>query len=114
MNFQYTAAAITTLNCKYEKSIPHNKIPGNGMIILSTGEVTIFPKAAPITTATASSITFPCAINALKSFHIQYTSKLKRLRLLYHFLNSDHNHSWEQKRAADQIMMIRCSFTYIS
>src|SRR5690625_1658081 len=109
----YNTSAFPTLNFKFVKSIPVNNIPNNGMIILSTSEVTILPKAAPITTATASSITFPCAINALKSFHIQYTSKLKKLRLLYHFLNSDHNHGWEQKRAADQIMMIRCSIIYL-
>ena len=40
----------------------------------STNEVTIFPKAAPIITPTARSITFPLDINSLNSLNINIIS----------------------------------------
>ena len=50
-----------------EKSTPPMSRPIGGMMILSTNAVTILPKAAPITTATARSITLPFAMNSLNS-----------------------------------------------
>lgn len=42
----------------------------NGVITSSINELTIFPKAAPITTPMARSITLPLMANALNSFKI--------------------------------------------
>jgi len=39
-----------------------------GVMMLATNEETIFPKAAPITTATAKSMTLPFMANDLNSF----------------------------------------------
>src|SRR5687767_5961404 len=43
-------------------------MPSGGMMIPSTTVVTILPNAAPITTATARSMTLPRAMNSRKSF----------------------------------------------
>src|SRR5208337_4167364 len=42
-------------------------IPTKGMMILSTSDLTILPKAAPMITPIARSITFPLKANALNS-----------------------------------------------
>ena len=41
------------------KSRPFNNIPSNCVMMFSTNDDTIFPNAAPITTAIARSSTFP-------------------------------------------------------
>ena len=66
-----TAGAIT--NFKLLKLIFPNIIPKIGIIISSTSEVTILPKAAPIITPTARSITFPLEIKSLNSLNIKYS-----------------------------------------
>ena len=52
------------------KSTCPSSSPIGGMKIPSTSEVTILPKAAPITTATARSITLPRAMNSLNSLNM--------------------------------------------
>jgi hypothetical protein len=53
---------------RFEKSTFPRAKPMGGMMTPSTSDVTILPNAAPITTATARSITFPRAMNSLNSF----------------------------------------------
>src|SRR5215510_10663544 len=59
---------------RLEKSALPRPKPIGGMMTPSTSDVTIFPKAAPIITATARSITFPRAMNSLNSFHMVVSS----------------------------------------
>src|SRR2546421_10392348 len=49
------------------------------MMMPSTSEVTIFPKATPIITPTARSITFARAMNSLNSFSMMVSFDAKRL-----------------------------------
>jgi len=49
------------------KSTPPKTIQKAGVIISETSDQTILPKAVPITTATAKSITFHFSANFLKS-----------------------------------------------
>ena len=51
------------------KFTPPTKTPTNGITISATKEETIFPKAAPITTATTKSTTFPLTAKSLNSFN---------------------------------------------
>ena len=60
-----TVASPTSQINDWVKSIPPVKIPTSGIIILSTREETIFPKAVPMTTATAKSMTLPLTANSL-------------------------------------------------
>ena len=55
---------------RLEKSAFPSSNPIGGIMTPSTSDVTILPNAAPITTATARSITFPRAMNSLNSFHM--------------------------------------------
>jgi len=55
---------------KFEKSISQISQPITGITKSSTIEVTILPKAAPIITATAKSITFHLTANSLNSLNI--------------------------------------------
>ena len=64
INIPYLTSAPPTVIDRDSKLIPPISIPIRGIIILSTREVTMAPKAAPITTPTAISITLPRAINA--------------------------------------------------
>src|SRR5215472_324358 len=53
---------------RFEKSVLPSKRPMGGMSTSATNEATTRPKAAPITTPTASSITLPRMMNSLNSF----------------------------------------------
>ena len=55
---------------KLEKSTLPTNLPTIGIMISFTSEVTIFPKAPPITTPIAKSTTLPFIANSLNSFHI--------------------------------------------
>ncbi len=55
---------------KPEKSGTLAMAPIKGVSMSLTKELTIVPKAAPITTPTAKSITFPLNINCLKPLNI--------------------------------------------
>src|SRR6185295_9551382 len=55
---------------RLEKSALPRAIPIGGMMTPSTSDVIIFPKATPMITATARSITFPRAMNSLNSLHM--------------------------------------------
>src|SRR5699024_1123197 len=62
---------VTPFHCQEDaKSVSPNNSPINGIMILPTNESTILPNAAPITTATARSNTFPRIINSLNSLII--------------------------------------------
>ncbi len=58
--------AVKSSNCFSEPKILASK----GIIILFTSELTILPKAPPMTTPIAKSITLPLKANCLNSFHI--------------------------------------------
>ena len=62
-----TSAALITILIS-EKSIPPVNKPKGGNITSVTSELTILPKAAPITTPTARSMTLPFMANSLNSF----------------------------------------------
>src|SRR5712664_2306387 len=61
-----------------EKSTRPSSRPIGGMITSSTSDETVFPKAAPIITPTAKSMTLPRMANSLNSFSMDV--------LLYFFL----------------------------
>ena len=63
MKLPYITADLPYPKCKLVKSTPPNTIPSNGVIISFTKELTILPNAAPITTPTAKSTTFPLKAN---------------------------------------------------
>src|SRR6185503_16713217 len=56
---------------RFEKSTFPSIMPIGGMMIPSTRDVMIRPKAAPMITATARSRTFPRVMNSLNSFSIE-------------------------------------------
>ena len=63
MKLPYITADLPYPKCKSVKSTPPNTIPSNGVMISFTKELTILPNAAPITTPTAKSTTFPLKAN---------------------------------------------------
>ena len=86
-NTPYLTSALPTVILKSVKLTPPIKIPISGVKIFSTRLETIFPKAAPIITPNAISITLPLAINSLnssKKFFILSSFILKYLK--YNFL----------------------------
>ncbi|CKG22296.1 Uncharacterised protein [Streptococcus pneumoniae] len=70
MKLPYIIDDLPNVIFKSVKSTPPNTIPSNGVMISFTKELTILPNAAPITTPTAKSITFPLKANFLNSFHM--------------------------------------------
>ena len=68
-----SSVASFSVHAHLEKSIPPMARPIGGMITFSTSEVTILPKAAPITTPTARSTTLPRMANSLNSLIIPMT-----------------------------------------
>ena len=73
MKFPYFIEALPTVSTISEQSIFPIRIEIHGIIISSTSDVTIFWKAAPITTPTARSTTLPFIANSLNSFSIIHT-----------------------------------------
>lgn len=69
---------LLPLSVKYrlEKSGVPPMAAISGVIISLTSEVTMAPKAAPMTTATAKSTTFPRRINCLKSFSMSVSYQI--------------------------------------
>lgn len=70
----YVITDSPTVYDNLSKLIPFNKIPTVGVIMFSTSDVTIFPNAPQMTTATAKSSIFPWKANCLKSSHMLITS----------------------------------------
>ncbi len=84
MNAPYFTAAPPTMYSRPLKSIPPVRTHTRGMMISPTTDETILPKAVPMTTPTARSMTFPFIAKSRNSLNMDIEKKVKnKLVALY-------------------------------
>src|SRR5512145_902320 len=105
-----TAGASADLSFKVRakllKSMPPVSMPMGGMRMSFTSELTILPKAVPMITPTARSMTLPRMANSLNSLNI--TPPHENLWLLQESVRQPESHALPHLQFGQNIFIVKC------